>query len=105
MCVDNSGRQSAISGRKSGACGDHSQRELQFLSGHIQQKASLFIQSHNSPPAMLRTPRQSHTKFNVVIARAVVFSEAGTHAWRPAEHKLQHVWRARETARAAGVLD
>ncbi|XP_075527446.1 uncharacterized protein LOC142588985 isoform X4 [Dermacentor variabilis] len=72
---------------------------------HVVRKASLFIQSHNSPPAMLRTPRQSHTKFNVVIARAVVFSEAGTHAWRPAEHKLQHVWRARETARAAGVLD
>ncbi|XP_070394338.1 uncharacterized protein [Dermacentor albipictus] len=26
--------------RKSGACGDHSQRELQFLSGHIQQLSS-----------------------------------------------------------------
>nr|XP_054919882.1 piggyBac transposable element-derived protein 3-like isoform X1 [Dermacentor andersoni] len=36
---------------------------------------------------------------------AVIFSEAGAHAWRPAEHELQHVWRARETARATGVLD
>ncbi|XP_075551071.1 uncharacterized protein LOC142584729 [Dermacentor variabilis] len=60
--------------RKSGACGDHSQRELQFLSGHIQQlsssrKQALMLgdlQSTNcsmcGEPGRQQEPQESWTK-------------------------------------------